>query len=767
MSLADDRTLEALDFTAVREAVIATTRTERGRSYARELAPLADFEDVRREQLRTEAMRTLVAGSDFRVMPAIETAPLTEAAAVGHTLAAGDLRSIGDAVAAAAAAHRAVHGNSDLASVLAGYIPLRELGRSIVDAIDERAGVLDRASPALGRIRRSLAQAQSDARDRATSIVGSAKYAKAIQERIVTIRNGRFVIPIKAEFAGTLPSIVHDTSSSGQTLFVEPLAVLDANNRVRTLQIEEEREVARILEALSRAVGSHADEIETNVEMLARLDLLAAKAELACRNESIAPELSDSPVLAVEKGRHPLLGERAVPQSLAVDEKTRLLVISGPNMGGKTVALKMAGLFIVMTYSGMQIPAARSCVGRFDRVIADIGDEQSLVANTSTFSAHLERMREILERANDRTLAIVDEIGGGTEPSAGAALAIAMLERLLDRGARAIVSTHSVELKLFAHATAGVANASVRFDSKTFAPTFELDVGTPGQSLAFPLATRLGIDPEIVERAGALLERRELDYEAALTELAQRNGELREERIRLEAQRREAAAELERLRHARDDFEAERRRFGARAEERLQQGLRDFARELHGRKVTRSQTRMLSETIEAMRRDLGIRADETGAPEETPFAPGDRVRVVSLDQEGIVVEDWDERLLVSIGSMKTTVEKSDVRLESRAAKPAQRSVVQADARIAATQRSAAELDVRGKRYAEAEPLVERWIDDAMLAGNSPLRLIHGKGTGMLGRGLQEYLRGHAGVKSLRYGNEEEGSTGVTLIELRT
>ncbi|MGB6600595.1 MAG: Smr/MutS family protein [Candidatus Cybelea sp.] len=767
MSLTDDRTLEALDFTAVRDAVVATTRTQRGRSYARDLAPLPDFEDVRREQLRTDAMRLLVAGSDFRVMPAIETATLTEAAAVGQTLGAADLRSIGDAIAAAAAAHRAVHGNPNLASVLGGYTPLRELGRSIVDAIDERAGVLDRASPALGRIRRSLAQAQADARDRATSILASSKYSKAIQERLVTIRNGRFVIPIKAEFAGTLPSIVHDTSSSGQTLFVEPLAVLEANNRVRTLQIEEEREVARILEALSRSVGSHAVEIEANVEMLARLDLLAAKAELAHRSQSIAPELSDSPVLTVEKGRHPLLGERAVPQSLAVDDMTRLLVISGPNMGGKTVALKMAGLFVVMTYCGMQIPAARSCVGRFDRVIADIGDEQSLVANASTFSAHLERMREILERANDRTLAVVDEIGGGTEPSAGAALAIAMLERLLARGARAIVSTHSVELKLFAHATPGVANASVRFDATTFAPTFELDVGTPGQSLAFPLATRLGIDPEIVERAGALLERRELDYEAALTELAQRNGELREERIRLEAQRRAAAAELEHLRRARDDFETERRRFGSRAEDRLQQGLRDFVRELHGQKVTRSQTRLLTDTIEAMRRDLGIQANEKGAPVETPFAPGDRVRIVSLDQEGIVVEDWDERLLVSIGSMKTSVEKSDVRLESPAAKPAQRSAVQVDARIAATQRSAAELDVRGKRYVEAEPLVERWIDDAMLAGNSPLRLIHGKGTGMLGRGLQEYLRGHVGVKSLRYGNEEEGSTGVTLIELRT
>jgi DNA mismatch repair protein MutS2 len=767
MPLADARTLEALDFMAVRQGVVEATHTQRGRAYALELGPLVEFESVRREQLRTEALRSLIAGADFRVMPAIETSSLTEAAQVGRTLAASELRSIGDALAAAAAAHRAVHDCADLRDVLAGYTPMRELERSIVDAIDERGAVLDRASPALGRIRRSLAQAQADARDRVGSILASAKYAKAIQDRIVTIRNGRFVIPIKAEFAGSLPSIVHDTSSSGQTLFVEPLAALETNNRVRTLQIDEEREVQRILETFSRDVGMHAGEIDANVEMLARLDLIAAKAEIARRAEGVVPELRDDPVLAVERGRHPLLGERGVAQSLAVDERTRLLVVSGPNMGGKTVALKMAGLFVVMTYCGMQIPAASVRVGRFERVVADIGDEQSLAANTSTFSAHLERMREMLEGANARTLVIADEIGGGTEPSAGAALAIAMLERLLASRARAIVSTHSVELKLFAHATPGVANASVRFDPKSFAPTFELDVGTPGQSLAFPLAMRMGIDPRIVERAEALLEGRERDYEAALAELALRNSELREERARLEGERRAAARERELLQQDRGEFDAERSRFGTRAEERLQQGLRDFARELHGRKVTRSQTRLLGETVEAMRRDLGIRPQNPDETAEGAYSPGERVRILSLNQEGVVAEDWDERLLVSVGSMKMMVEKSDVRREGPAVKRSQPSARQGEARMNAAQRATAELDVRGKRYAEAEPLVERWIDDALLAGNSPLRLIHGKGTGMLGRGLQEYLRGHTGVKSLRYGNEEEGSTGVTLIELRT
>jgi DNA mismatch repair protein MutS2 len=773
MALADSRTLEALDFAGVRERVVAATRTARGRAFALELMPLDDFGLVRHEQRRTEAVRSLMAAFDLRIMPAIETASLTEAAEVGRTLSGSDLHSIGEAVAAAGAAHRAVGEHPDLSDVVAGYTPLRELQRAIGNAVDERGAVLDRASPALGRIRRSLAQAQADARDRVTSILNSAKHAKTVQDRIVTVRNGRFVIPIKAEMAGALPSIVHDTSASGQTLFVEPLAALETNNRVRTLQIEEEREIQRILEALSHEVGRYALAIDANVEILARIDVLAAKAELALRSESVAPELSEEPEIAVERGRHPLLGDRAVPQSLAVDDGMRLLVISGPNMGGKTVALKMAGLFVVMTYCGMQLPAGSGTrIGRFERLVADIGDEQSLVANASTFSAHLDRMREMLEGANARTLAIVDEIGGGTEPSAGAALAIAILERLLVCGARAIVSTHALELKLFAHATASVANASVRFDPKTFAPTFELDVGTPGQSLAFPLATRLGIDPQIVERAAALLERRELDYEAALAELALRSSELRESREGVERARAAASRQLESLHRDRNEFDEERRRFSMRAEERLAQTLRDFVREQQQRRPSRSQAASLAQTLETMRRELGIRRDDETAESAYAYSAGDRVRVLSLNQEGVVTEDWDERLLVSIGSMKVMVEKSDVRRDRRVVKGERAQPLRGDTRpgqtrLEATARASASLDVRGKRFAEAEPIVERWIDDALLAGTSPLRLVHGKGTGMLGRGLQEHLRDHPAVKSLRYGNEEEGSTGVTLIELRT
>ena len=441
-------------------------------------------------------------------------------------------------------------------------------------------------------------------------------------------------------------------------------------------------------------------------------------------------------------------------------------------MGGKTVALKLVGLFVLMTYCGMQLPAgAATSIGRFERVIADIGDEQSIAANASTFSAHLDRMREILEGADGRTLAIVDEIGGGTEPTAGAALAIGMLERLLERGARAIVTTHATELKLFAHATAGVSNASVRFDATTFAPTFFLDVGSPGQSLAFPLARTIGIDPAIIARAQALLDSRERDYESALAELSQRTAELHAQRSMLEEQRASAHRETSALLGQRAELDLTRRTFGVKAEERLAQALRDFGRELALRaqaapargKVTASQAALLAQTAEQMRRDLGIEPEQTPPGEDGTFVAGDEVDVLSLHQSGIVVEDYGDTLLLAVGPMKTVAQKRDVRRNAGSGARAKRRSSpdrSGDTRIETVARSNAELDVRGKRYVEAEPLVERWIDDALLAGSSTLRLIHGKGTGMLGRGLQEYLRAHPAVETVRYGSEEEGSAGL-------
>jgi DNA mismatch repair protein MutS2 len=503
------------------------------------------------------------------------------------------------------------------------------------------------------------------------------------------------------------------------------------------------------------------------------------------------PALDESATLCIRDGRHPLLADRAVPQSLELSEESRLIVISGPNMGGKTVALKMVGLFVAMTYSGMQIPAADgSRIGRFTRVFADIGDEQSIAENTSTFSAHLRRMRQIISEADARSLVLVDEIGGGTEPTSGAALAIAMLERLLAVRACGVVTTHSTELKLFAHQTPGVANASVRFDPQTFAPTYHLDVGSPGQSLAFPLARSQGIPGEIIERAESLLSTRERDYESALAELSDLNARLQSERDAVERERSHIDRLQQNLRSRTDALERERREFADAAEARMQQALREFSAELARRaaeqqsakpKVTPGQSALLQRTIDDMRRDLRIKPQEPEKHEDGAFESGDRVRILSYGQDGTVISDNGDTLLVAVGPMKTVVSKSDVERRGGGATPRRgsaplaaargRSIPHDDsgsssARMDAASRTMAELDVRGKRYIEAEPVVDQWIDEAVLAGNSPLRLIHGKGTGMLGRGLQEFLRSHPQVKSVRYGDENEGGGGVTIVDLR-
>lgn len=675
-------------------------------------------------------MRALLAADDLSIASVVDTAETTLAAAQGRTLSAREVRLTGEAIGAASAAYRTVRGDETLREVTGGYVPVDDLRAAIANAVDERDAVLDRASPALSRIRHGIVQAQNEARERANAVARSAKYARAIQDPVVTIREGRFVVPVRAEFAAEVPGIVHDTSASGQTLFVEPLQALESNNRLRTLRLEEEREVDRVLGELSRGIGERADAIEANVEILAALDLLSAKANIARAMEAVMPDLVDAAALRLVDGRHPILGERAVPQSLHLDDETRLLVISGPNMGGKTVTLKMVGLLVAMAYAGMQIPAAAgSVVGRFSRVLADIGDEQSIAENASTFSAHLDRMRDALAVADDRMLVLVDEIGGGTEPSAGAALAIAMLERLLLLRARAIVTTHATEVKLFAHRAAGAVNGSVRFDPQTFTPTYQLDLGAPGQSLTFPLARARGLDGAVIEHAEGLLDVQEREYERALEELAQRNAELYAEREALSAERRAAERERADVERRGVELDAERERFAERAQQRLQQALREFAAELQRRqperrspRVTAAQSAALSETLEAMRRDLGIGARPESDARST---------------------------------------RPEIRLSGSAPSSAREA-----ASFEAKRHATNELDVRGKRYAEAEPVVDRWIDDAILAGNSPLRLIHGKGTGALGRGLQAFLRDHPAVASLRYGNEEEGSSGVTIIELR-
>lgn len=778
-ALADERSLETLDFAAIRTRLARHTATDRAHARAVELVPRGELEVIRLEQAATAEIREIAGDAAFALPRVVETRDAVARAARGSTLSPEELRAIAVAVAAAAAAVKRI--DEAQAPVLqarcVGAMPLGDLARRIDAAIGDRGEVLDRASPALGRIRRGVAHAIEDARARCQALLRSSQFSKAIQDSVVTVRDGRFVIPVKAEFQNAIPGVVHDTSSSGQTLFVEPLGALECNNRLRTLRLEEEREVARVLAELSADVGARAAAVEANCEALAEIDFVLARARLAEEMRAIAPAIVDEPRLDIYAGRHPLLGGRAVPQSFSLGAERRIIVISGPNMGGKTVTLKLAGLLVLMAACGMQVPCADgTAIGGFTRVACGIGDEQSIAENASTFSAHVERLRTILEGADSRTLILIDEIASGTEPAAGAALGVAILEYLLACGARAIVTTHSTELKLFAHSTDGIVNASARFDAETYAPTYELDIGSPGQSLAFPLARSLGLAPGIVARAETLLSENERDYDKALAELAEIRGQAASERDALARERAHLGALQDTARRRAEALEKERRAFAQTADERLARALREFTAELERRareneavrtraRVTQGQTSLLGRVLDDVHRDLGVTARPERAAEIAQIGVGDNVAVESFGSQGLVVADYGETALVAIGSMKMVVPKAELRLRRRAEADRPGRARRGGATLDAASNASIELDVRGKRYVEAEPLVEQWIDEAKLLGLSQLRLIHGKGTGLLGRGLQEYLKSTEGVRAVRYGNADEGGSGVTVFEL--
>ncbi len=793
--LIDERGLDVLDFQRIRERYAGQTHAPQSHARALIAEPSDDFTLVRRLSGETTEMRALIGDGGFSMQRIDDVEDAVATAARGVPLGARDLRAVADALAAAAAAVKAVREAEIDAPLLreacAPFRALPQIVHRVHDAIDERANVLDRASAALGRIRRGMQQAQDDARDRAAAIVRSSRYANAIQDAIVTVRDGRFVVPVKAEFAGQVQGIVHDASASGQTLFVEPLETLEANNRLRALRVQEEVEVARVLAELSSLVQADSAQIAADLSVYVELDLAAARAAVAHRMRAVAPDLVDDAVVRIDEGRHPLLDERAVPQTVRLDDDIRILIVSGPNMGGKTVALKLVGLAVAMTACGMHVPADAATIGRFERVCTDIGDEQSIALNASTFSAHLRRLAEIVAAAGERTLILIDEIGSGTEPNAGAALAVAVLERFLERGARVVATTHATELKLFGADHPHVSNASVRFDPDTYEPTYQLDVGSPGQSLAFALAQRMRLDPHVVARAQELLSGQERNYEQALAEVADERMRATREREALDRERAHLRSLEDNARRRSEALERERRDLAKKADAQLAEALRRFTAELERRaagrtdrearapRVTSGQADLLARTLDQMHRELGLEERPSRAREGDAAAPigaGARVHVTSWEQDGTVLEDLGDNALVQIGAMRLTVPKADLRVRASAANVTLssskgRALRQAQGDNGAALETAStaqtQIDVRGKRFVEAEPLVERWIDDAILLGHSPLRLIHGKGTGLLGKGLQQYLKAHPFVQNVRYGNADEGGGGVTVFELRS
>jgi DNA mismatch repair protein MutS2 len=792
----DEHALRVLEYGKVLTRLAGLTAFSGGRDLALALTPSPDYtEVVERQHVLAEAIRLRAARLPLNLNSTLDVRPALEKAGLGGVLD-------GEELLAVAATQRVAHqARGVLARVATQYPRLGGLGEDLIEhtkvvseigaALDQRGEVVDGASPGLAVARRNIKVAHDRLQAKLQEFLGSASGRLAAQESLVTLRDGRYVIPIKADFRGEVRGIVHDVSSSGATVFIEPLAAVDLGNQWREYQIEERREVERILRRLSEVVGTAAADIASNVDLLAQLDLAMASARLAeelspagmgvLPDEESPPEtwLQRSPgVLDLREARHPLLTS-PVPISLRLGGDDRVLLITGPNTGGKTVALKTAGLLCLMAQSGLPVPAeAGSTLPVLEEVLADIGDEQSIEQSLSTFSGHLRNVIALLQRAGPKSLVLLDELAAGTDPAEGAALARALLQDLLRRGALTIATTHHGELKLFAHATPGVVNAAVEFDSATLAPTFRIVMGVPGRSNALAIAARLGLPEEILRAAQESLAPEEAAMESLLTELhkereaalqarqaeeqarrraedARRNIEQRlagidEERARrldeaaiaLEAEVEAARAALQRAQRT-----AERRIVAAVTPEEAAQAREAIGQAAETAKRIRKRSRR--------RRRAGLRPEQ--------IVPGAEVWIqgIPMAAEALTKPDARGELDVTFGGLRARVGVGQVvRVGPVVVRPVERTTVPR-----APSYAAQEIEVRGQTLDEALPLIDKFLDDGFRAGVPRLRVVHGKGTGKMRNAVRQMLTKHPLVKGFEFAEPNQGGEGVTVVDM--
>jgi DNA mismatch repair protein MutS2 len=819
------QTLTTLEFPKVLARLAQHTAFSASRELALALLPATDPTDVRRRLgVTSEARRLLEERPEITIGGARDVRAATGLARRGGVLDPGTFLEIAATLASARQIRATVlrldverFGRlHELAYAMADLPALEE---AIASTIGEDGSVLDSASPKLARLRAEVRIAFQRLQERLNALITSPQYAEALQEPIITVRNGRYVVPVKAAHRRAIRGLVHDQSSSGATLYVEPLAIVEQNNRWRELQSAEEEEVARVLAELSERVGAEAAAISASVDALAAFDLALAMARYANALRAVEPEIvqrseerarpvadsanSDrvpqSAELFLARARHPLLDPATVvPIDLWLGGAFRLLLITGPNTGGKTVALKTAGLLALMAQAGLHIPAdAPSRLPVFGQLFADIGDEQSIEQNLSTFSSHMTNIIRILreleaararweadwERDPESTapppaLVLLDELGAGTDPVEGAALARAIIERLLELGAYGIATTHYAELKAYAYATPGVENASVEFDIETLRPTYRLTIGLPGRSNALAIAERLGLDPALVARARSAMAREDVQVEDLLASIHRERAQAAAELARAEELRADAEKYRERLSAELREFEAQRAAEWQRARDAIEDELRDVRAQLHRlrddfrsvsltRQWLEEAEKRLQDAQEAVRRaapparQTGPSSAQAQAPR--PIQPGDTVlvRSVGLRGEVLSVDEEEQTADVQVGGFRMQAALGELRREKSSERPAP-----APARPAMPPPPdvAISLDMRGWRAGDVANRLDRYLNDAYLAGLPYVRIIHGKGTGALRQMVRETLAGHPLVKSFDSGGQD-GGDGVTVAQL--
>ncbi|KAF1085653.1 Endonuclease MutS2 [Sporotomaculum syntrophicum] len=673
-----------------------------------------------------------------------------------------------------------------LHEIALGLGSFKELEKEIALAIAPGGEVLDQASERLLSIRRRLVAAQQRIKDRLNEIIRSTSYQKYLQDPIVTMREGRYVVPVKQEYRSNVPGIVHDQSASGATVFIEPMLVVEANNEARGLLAEEKQEIARILTELSNAVSWQAKELFYALENLGKLDFILAKARYSESLDAWAPRIVSEAKLDIRRGRHPLLPVKAVPISIQLGEAFDMLVITGPNTGGKTVTLKTVGLLVLMAHAGLHVPADDgTSIGMFDQVFADIGDEQSIEQSLSTFSSHTTNIIKILSGAGSRSLVLLDELGAGTDPTEGSALARAILDQLRCQGAKVVATTHYGELKSYAFANERVENASVEFDIQTLQPTYRLLIGRPGRSNAFEIAQRLGLAESIVQQARGFLTEEQVQVADLMREMEKSRMQAEQERSEAERIRREAEQyreqfmrDADKIRLRKDEIisraVAESREMVKKARleaEQLVEELRAALKE----QTTNTREKSISkirQRLNHLQSSLDSQVPDNSLEHSTEIlsvvGPGDEVFIPKYGQRGVVLEapGQDDQVQVQVGMIRMTISREELRGTSgKETVSAQRSgvgqLVQQKARNISPR-----LDMRGMRVDEGLAEVEKYLDDACVAGLPMVQLVHGKGTGALRAAVQNLLKEHHRVKTYRLGEQGEGGSGVTVVELK-
>ena len=662
---------------------------------------------------------------------------------------------------------------------------LGQLERELENTLDEHDNLRDDASVELLRIRRQLRSSQAQIKKTIGSILHSQQYQKFFQENLVTMRGDRYVIPIKQEYRSQFPGIVHDRSSSGATLFIEPLAVVELNNDIKQLTLEEQQEIERILQHLTRLIDRENEVLAANCRILAKLDFTFAKAKLAEDMEAVAPELNTENIIRLEGARHPLLAkEKVVPIDIVLGEGYSMLLVTGPNTGGKTVCMKTLGLLVLLAQSGCFVPAKTGAqLPVFHNVYTDIGDEQSIEQSLSTFSAHMTNIVGILQKVESDDLLLLDELGAGTDPEEGAALAMAILERLLQIKAAVMATTHYSELKTFAYTREGIENACVEFDVETLRPTYRLLLGIPGASNAFAISRRLGLSEAMVLRAKQLIQADHAQFENVINQLeqekimyAQRNAELREREIqvsKLEEKVRAlwdevTAKKTQIIRKAKEESASLIRKTRRESEEVIKQLKEQFNDQ--GIKKRQQAIQQARETMkEASGRVRLKNVNKYDFQDKIDLATleiGDTVYVVSLDQKGTVAAISGKELVVQLGSMNMTVPAKKCRFVAHHAPVKQQKQAKAGGFVQKTMNVHRDIDIRGLMVDEAVVMLDKFLDDAMIAGLSQVLIIHGKGTGALRKGVHAYLKRHNNVLSYNFADMAEGGTGATLVELK-